>query len=623
MTPPGTPPGPSEFRGGGPSPTMPQDLLPPSATAPVQGAVSRYTRANTGPEAHRWQTFPDTPVVLALARTFTSAVRVLEALAVFRGDTRVRVLFAFDGTSAFNAGTEGLLEGLEAGVIPWSDRLAVAPSLVVTATENADLASFGCPIVVLPHGIGFQKYVPDHRTREVRLSGVPRPEFHDADNIHLVLSHPAQREQLRAARIPLAEHAQVVGDPAHDRLVSGIRLRDHYRSQLGVGPDQRLVVTTSTWGPGGLIGSRPLLPGALLGALPHDDYRVAAVVHPNVWFAHSPWQVRHMLADALDAGLLLMPPQGGWGAALVSADCVIGDHGSVTLYGAALDHPTMLGALGEETVPGTAVSELVRTAPWLTEDGLRAQVERAIDTHVPGQHSGATDLAFAHKGRGGHRLTALLYRLLELSPPNDVNGGDGTQRALPSPEPDPSSRTPRAFEVHGLVKSTHELVIERFPAATREVPPPPPNVIRHLSVHESERRHALVHSASVVCRDPAANHERPVNSVSTDWPERALERHRGAFASVEPTAEGTVVMLEDGRRFLVRTAAEAEPLLAAAALYTVVRARLPLDTSYKVRTGSAHWDCEIETLDTDGPAGGTSSRRPAAPEDIAVDSTRR
>ncbi|WP_239646061.1 hypothetical protein [Nocardiopsis valliformis] len=591
MTPPGTPASPSESRAGGPSPAPASPGGTASDGAVPVGAASCYARANAGPEAHRWQTFPDTPVVLALARTFTSAVRVLEALAVFRGDTRVRVLFAFDGTSAFNAGTETLLEGVEAGLIPWSDRLAVGPDLVVTATENADMAAFDCPVVVLPHGIGFQKYVPDHRTRQVRLSGVPRPEFHDADNIHLVLSHPAQREQLRAARIPLAEHAQVVGDPAHDRLVSGLRLRDHYRSRLGVRPDQRLVVTTSTWGPGGLLGSRPRLPGALLGALPHDDYRVAAVVHPNVWFAHSPWQVRHMLADALDAGLLLMPPEAGWGAALVSADCVIGDHGSVTLYGAALDHPMLLGALGEESVPGTAVSELVRTAPWLAQEGLRAQVEQAIDTHVPGQHREAADLAFAHKGRGGQRLTELLYRLLGVAPPEDA-GHDGTQRALPQPEPDPSSGTPRAFEVHGWAEGVKEVVIERFPAAAREVPDPPPGAVRHLSVFESEKRHALANSASVVCREP----DRDPGSAG--WLERALELHVGAFASAEPVPEGTAVLLRDGRRFLVRSEAGADPVLAAAVLYTAVRARLPLRARgeiLKVRTGSARWECVIES----------------------------
>lgn len=587
MTPPGTPASPSD------SPTGPPSPAPPSPG----GTASRYARANAGAEAHRWQTFPDTPVVLALARTFTSAVRVLEALAVFRGDTRVRVLFAFDDTSAFNAGTETLLEGVEAGLIPWSDRLAVRPALVVTATENADLAAFDCPIAVLPHGIGFQKYVPDHRTRQVRLSGVPRPEFHDADNIHLVLSHPAQREQLRAARIPLAEHAQVVGDPAHDRLVSGFRLRDHYRSRLGVRPDQRLVVTTSTWGPGGLLGSRPRLPGALLGALPHDDYRVAAVVHPNVWFAHSPWQVRHMLADALDAGLLLMPPEAGWGAALVSADCVIGDHGSVTLYGAALDHPMLLGALGEESVPGTAVSELVRTAPWLAKEGLRAQVERAIDTHVPGQHREAADLAFAHKGRGGQRLTELLYRLLGVEPPE--GSYVRTQRALPLPEPDPSSGTPRSFEVHGSVEGANELVIERFPAAAGEISAPPTEAFRHLAAYESEERHDLMSSASVVCRDPS------VHKAHSDWPLRALERHENAFASAEPVPEGTSVMLRDGRRFLVRTRTVMDPVLAAAALHTLVLARLPIPENYKVRVGSARWEFVIEEVSADGRALGT------------------
>ncbi|MEU0239865.1 hypothetical protein ABZ234_19445 [Nocardiopsis sp. NPDC006198] len=545
---------------------------------------SPYVRANAGPDAHRWQTFADTPVVLALARTFTSAVRVLEGLAVFRGDTRVRVVFAFDGGSAFSAGTERLLAGAEVGLVPWESRLDVRPRLVVTATENVDLAEFTCPVVVLPHGIGFQKYVPDHRTGGVRLSGVPRHEFHDARNVHLVLSHPAQREQLRAARVPLAEHARVVGDPARDRLEAGRRMRERYRAGLGVGADQRLVVATSTWGPEGLIGSRPRLPGRLLGALPHDDYRVAAVLHPNIWFSHSPWQVRHMLADALDSGLLLIPPHAGWGAALVAADCVIGDHGSVTLYGAALDHPLLLAAPGAESVPGTAVAELARTAPRLADEGLRPQVEAAIDGHRPGRHSGAAELAFAHPGEGGRRLAELLYGLLGLRP----QAGDGTDRALPAPEPDPAGRPPRSFEVHGSAEGNGEVSLERFPSATRHVPGSRPGAVRHLSAYETEERHALVNAASVVCRDPASR------SDPERWSRTALEQQPGALMAAADTEEGTRVAVRDGRRLLVRADPRLDPVLAAGAVYTLLACSLPATGHHKVRAGPVPRDCVIE-----------------------------
>lgn len=551
--------------------------------------VSPYVRANTGSDAPRWRTF-DGSVVLAVARTFTSTVRLLEGLSVFRGDTRVLVVFTFDGTSAFNAGTERLLDDLGACVVPWEQRREVSPQLVITASENTDLAEFTCPVVILPHGVGFQKYVPDHRVDETRLSGVPRTEFQESRHVHLVLSHSSQREQLRRADVPLAEWAEVVGDPTRDRLAGSGRVREEYREHLGVRPDQRLVVVTSTWGPGGLIGSRPGLPGALLGALPHDDYRVAAILHPNVWFAHSPWQVRHMLADALDAGLLLIPPHAGWGAALVASDCVIGDHGSVTLYGASMDRPVLMAAAGEETVPDTAAAELVHSADRLRTEGLRPQVERAIDTHRPGRYDRATGRAFAHPGHGERLLSALLYRRLGLKPAR----GNGTGLLLPVPEPDSAGRAPGSFEVHGYAPTADEVVIERFPAATRETPPAPSEAVRHLSAHENERRNALVTSASVVCR--ASTRGPRTTAESEGWPERALATYPGAFVTACPVAEGTLVSLRDGRSYLVRGSAAEEPSLAAAVVYTLVRAHGEPPAVCKARVGPLRWECRISPV---------------------------
>ncbi|WP_150252786.1 hypothetical protein [Nocardiopsis deserti] len=562
---------------------------------------SPYVQANSGGEAPRWRTF-DGPVVLALARTFTSAVRVLESLTLFRGDTRVLFVFAYDGTSAFNAGTERLLAEHQVCLVPWESRLEVEPALVLTATENADLTGFSCPVVVLPHGVGFQKYVPDHRSGGVRLSGVPRPEFHDADNVHLVLSHPAQREQLRAARVPLAEHAVVVGDPARDRLLAGRRMRDRYRERMGVRPDQRLVVATSTWGPEGLIGSRPLLPGSLLGALPHDGYRVAAVLHPNVWFAHSPWQVRHMLADALDAGLLLIPPHSGWGAAMVAADCVVGDHGSVTLYGAAMDHPVLLAAMGSESVPGTAVSELARTAARLAPEDLRRQVEAAIDGHRPGLHSGAADLAFAHPGQGWRRLTELLYGLLGLEPRPSDRVGEDTGRSLPPPVADPATGTPRSFEVHGRLEGPQEVSLERFPAASRTVPDPPHGTFRHLCAYETEERDALANSASVVCRDAPPGEADHGTAPAGSWAARTLRSYPGALAVACATGPGTLLVVRDGRRFLVRSRPPLPPALAAGAVYTFLRSSAQVPDHVKVWVGSVPRECVVESLPPSDPS---------------------
>jgi hypothetical protein len=87
------------------------------------------------------------------------------------------------------------------------------------------------------------------------------------------------------------------------------------------------------------------------------------VLHPHVWHGHSPHQIRSWLADCVRAGLILIPPLEGWRAALIAADIVVGDHGAVTCYAAALDKPVALAAFDEhEVVVGTAVSTMVDLA---------------------------------------------------------------------------------------------------------------------------------------------------------------------------------------------------------------------------------------------------------------------
>ncbi|MGN5379425.1 hypothetical protein ACQ4WX_25445 [Streptomyces lasalocidi] len=140
---------------------------------------------------------------------------------------------------------------------------------------------------------------------------------------------------------------------------------------------------SSTWGRTSLLGSHPDLFARVLGELPCDEYRVAAIVHPNVWAAHSTWQLGVLQAAALDAGLLLMPPVHAWRAALVAADVVIGDHGSVTLYGASLGTPVLLAAFGADAVPGTAIHALGAVAPRLDARGDIRRRDRGHRTRAP------------------------------------------------------------------------------------------------------------------------------------------------------------------------------------------------------------------------------------------------
>ncbi|MFD0383903.1 hypothetical protein ACFQ2B_21060 [Streptomyces stramineus] len=137
-----------------------------------------------------------------------------------------------------------------------------------------------------------------------------------------VLSHPEQLDRLRAACPEAAGTAVLAGDPCFDRILAALPYRERFRRALGVGDGQRLVVVNSTWAPGSLFGDGPgddggdLLPSLLprlASELPADEYRTAAVLHPNIWHGHGPGQVRAWLDRARRAGLVLIPRWRGGG----------------------------------------------------------------------------------------------------------------------------------------------------------------------------------------------------------------------------------------------------------------------------------------------------------------------
>jgi hypothetical protein len=86
---------------------------------------------------------------------------------------------------------------------------------------------------------------------------------------------------------------------------------------------------------------------------------------------------RLVRARAADAGVTVLGPDQGWQPALVAADCVLSDHGSTSLYAAALDKPLLLaGGPGTTTVAGSATAALREVATALDVDGdLRAQID--------------------------------------------------------------------------------------------------------------------------------------------------------------------------------------------------------------------------------------------------------
>ncbi|SFP35756.1 hypothetical protein [Amycolatopsis rubida] len=235
----------------------------------------------------------------------------------------------------------------------------------------------------------------------------------------LVLAHQAEFDRLAALTPAARDTAFVAGDPSYDRMRRSRHLRAQYREALGVAPHQKLVTITSTWWRNSLLGSQPSLFREVVGALDRDRYRVAGLVHPNIWHGHGPWQIRTWLADCQRAGLLLPPPAEGWQAVLLASDLVVGDHGATTAYGACLDIPLLLAAFPESDVAPESVGELLgATAPRLnSREPLDVQIERAVRTYRPGSFDDVAALVTSRPGEAAARLRRLFYEHLRLTEP--------------------------------------------------------------------------------------------------------------------------------------------------------------------------------------------------------------
>uniref|UniRef100_A0AAU2VYL8 Translation initiation factor 2 n=1 Tax=Streptomyces sp. NBC_00008 TaxID=2903610 RepID=A0AAU2VYL8_9ACTN len=531
-----------------------------------------------GHDAHRWSTFHGERTLVVAARTVTSTVRVLETLpALLRGDTRVTVVFAYDDTSAFNAGVLDLLHTAGCRVAPWEQLAQMTPDLILSASENVDVPEGDCPVLVLPHGVGFQKFVPDSRSTSERLSGVVPDSLLESGRAWLAISHPAQEEQLLATHPKASGRTLLVGDPCFDELIGSRARRKAYREALGVADHQRLVMVSSTWGPTSLLGSEPDLLPRLLSQLPCDEARVGAIVHPNVWSAHGAWQLRTVQAAALDAGLLLMPAIHAWRPALVAADVLVGDHGSVTLYGAAAGTPLLLAAFGGDAVPGTAVHDLAAVAPRLDPRGdLRQQVEDVVRAHTPDRYAAVAARAFSEPGHALARLRTALYRLLKLPEPSSP-----PPAPLLLPDPDPPLAPITSWQVTTGVtgnSAAPAISVRRIPAAVTaygRTPPDSATLFTHLACADDERDPRLTESASVIVRRQAA----PTAVGALRWTEDTLAQLPGSLLAASATrGGGCLVGLRDGR--VVETASTGpapDPGLHAAVVYACLRAGLPLD----------------------------------------------
>ncbi|MER6142116.1 hypothetical protein ABT174_19075 [Streptomyces sparsogenes] len=409
-----------------------------------------------------WLTLPGRKRVLVVAHTLTFARRLREAFSLLESDFRVQVVFTAP-PHEFGDGVARYLRRLGSAVLPWEEAVRMSFDLALAAGSR-HVERVRAPLITMAHGASYLKLVPApprpnaglNPGPDTGLAGDPAAdpaagsttgstplvaglsrEYFVADGrvVPAAVAVPHRDDLAALARscpevLPVAH---VVGDPVHDRIRASLPLRDAYRRALGLREGQKLIAVASTWGPRSSFGGFEALLPRLLGELRPPEHRVAVLVHPNVWSGHGPWQVRAWLARCGPSGIGLVPPEADWRSVLIAADWIIGDHGSVTLYGTLTGAPILLAASPQQEInPASPAAALAATAPALSPaHPLVSQLEYARAEYRREDYEAIAARITSEPGGFNRNMRALMYRLLGLGQPAHAP----TTRPLPEPPP--------------------------------------------------------------------------------------------------------------------------------------------------------------------------------------------
>jgi len=363
--------------------------------------------------------------VLIMVPTMTSVKRLLDIAAVFAADLRVQSHFTVP-PNALGRGTERLLDDLGAPLVRWNEAVNRRYDLAVTANLGG-IAEVDAPVALFSHGASRNKRVKPRGHGSIpvqpRVQGFNRSALIQGGMLvpsAIAIGHEYELAMLEQDCPEALPVARVVGDPCFDRLVAGRRSRDRHRRALGLEPGQKLVVATSTWGEDSLLGSAWYQLERLVEQLPSPEYRVVLLMHPNVVAAHGTYQLRAWLAPLERKGLILTRPEHEWEPFLLAADYIVGDHGSVTLYGSTVGVPIVLGAFHEAEVhPSSGAAALAAIAPRLIDSvSVPEQLAHADAEFDAETMAKVSELISSQPGMFASRTRALLYDMVGLSQPS-------------------------------------------------------------------------------------------------------------------------------------------------------------------------------------------------------------
>jgi hypothetical protein len=380
-----------------------------------------------GLDAAKGATVPGHRKVLVVVHHFTAGTRLADVLPLLESDRRVHVAYTAAPASIFRGGAAEYVRGLGGLVLPWEQATQLGFDLAIAASDGM-LEDIHAPVLTLQHGAGPGKLygrvqgLGPAATRPI--TGLLRERVVVGGRVipsAIILGHERHRLMLERDCPEALPVAIMGGDPCFDRLMASVRLRGAYRRALGVEPAQQLIFVSSTWNKGSLFGQHPDFLFRVAAELPRKRYRVVAALHPHIWSWYGRRQITAWQTDCLRLGVRLLPPEEGWRAALLAADRIIGDHGSVTYYGAAMGVPVVLAAFPEDDVaPGSHIARLGAIAPRLDwNKPLQPQVDAADQAYSADTYDILRDELSSKPGESAGILRRAMYRLMRLQePPN-------------------------------------------------------------------------------------------------------------------------------------------------------------------------------------------------------------
>ncbi|MBL1101897.1 hypothetical protein JK363_35750 [Streptomyces sp. 205] len=385
-------------------------------------------------ESRQWLTLVKRKQVLAVVHTVTYAKRLLDILPLLEADFRLQVVFTAP-PHVFGGEVPRFLERLGSPLIPWEEATRMTFDLAVAAGPRG-VGNVRAPLITLPHGANYIKRIAG--ARDACVAGLRMQDLLPGGKVPaaVVMPHHADLHELAIHCPEALPLAHVVGDPVHDRIKASLPQRTKYRRALGLADGEKLVIAVSTWGPHSFFGRFEALLPRLISELPSRQFRTAILVHPNVWSGHSPWQVKAWLAWCTRQGVSVVPPEADWRSVLIAADYIIGDHGSVTLYGTLTGAPVLLvGSPEEEINPASPAATLAVTAPALSPaHPLTEQLDYAATEYCPEEYAAIASRITSEPGRFNRNMRRLMYRVMGLGQPAH------SPHILPLPCP-PSLRT--------------------------------------------------------------------------------------------------------------------------------------------------------------------------------------